>query len=86
MFSNSEQMLVIVFICRIIQKKSSYNLMYLHCLLVLCGCLIDAPFSPFHVCFFKCSLNIRAKALIFELNVYSTFMEFKYESSSPHNE
>ena len=42
----------------------------------------------FYVCCFKCSLNIRAIALIFELNqaVYSTFKEFKYECSSPPNE
>ena len=42
----------------------------------------------FYVRFFKCLLNIRATALIFELNqaVYSIYMEFQYESSSPINE
>ena len=59
--------------------------MYLHCFLVLFGCLIDGTFSPSNVCFYKCSLNFRAKTLILEFNKaeFSTLIEFKYESSSP---
>ena len=34
----------------------------------------------FHVCFFKCSLNITAKALILDEAVYITFIEFKYRA------
>ena len=61
--------------------------MNFHYLFVLFDCLINRLFTPLYY-FFKFSINIQAKALIFELNkaVYRIFMKFKYESCSPLNE
>ena len=79
----------IVFIGRI-KKNKKINL---H---IICICIFFGPLwlfnlwtiLPFYVCFVKCSLSIRATALIFELNVsiYSSLIDFKYESSSPLND
>ena len=51
-FWNTAQRLVLVFIERIIQKKTSH-LMYLHCCLVLCGLWFDGLFSNFLCLFFQ---------------------------------
>ena len=93
MYSNKPQMLVILFIGKIIQKSLLFFSSYVFALFfgpLSFFLLMEylAFYYIFFLSFFKASFNMRFKALKQELNrtVYnSTFIEFKYESSSPLN-